>query len=364
MRPRVILKTHSGVRRPGIFSVLVARCTSATQPAHEGIVTKRLAAEFQHVPLDALKGAKLGERGAGFNVVWMARPQQLGFLTSNLSWSWKGHVVRMLTTCNADSDPRAFLELSPAEQVIYLKYYLEGDGAILIALAREMLSRGSLTEEDLVQTDLLEQALRGIWKEYLDLSTNLTERVELKQKLQRQKYDSSTRRHKTYPHLIPLEDMGLVVRSELDEGDIFAPAVFDGRTPLQYLVERFPTIRDLETAVNRGEHCAILADVMFAGHRQFSQQQDLTALMRTTFENYRKLRDSGAAIYPIDAITDASYAQMLANQGVLVTRQDIDGLFADLQEHHPQEVRFHVNRLGLPAYIVVADELVDQILST
>ena len=47
MKPRVILKTHTGVRRPGIFSVLVARCTSATQTAYEEDVIKRLAAELR-----------------------------------------------------------------------------------------------------------------------------------------------------------------------------------------------------------------------------------------------------------------------------------------------------------------------------
>jgi len=326
-------------------------------------VIKRLAAEFQHVPRDELKGAKLGERGAAFHAVWMAKPQQLGFLTSNLFWSWKGHVVRILTSSDENADARAYLELGPAEQAIYLKYYLEGDGAILISLARELLFRGSLTEADLVQTDLLEQALRGIWEEYLDLSTNITERVELRHKLQRQRYDTSTRRHKTYPHLIPLEDMGLVVRSQLDDRDIFEPTVCDGRKPLRTLVEGFPTIRELESSIDRGEHCAILAEVMFPGYRRFSQQEDLAALRQTTFENYRNLRSSGVAIYSIDAITDASYAQMISKQGVLVTRRDIDGVLTDLQAQYPQEVRFHVDRLGLPAYIVIADELVEQILS-
>lgn len=236
----------------------------------------------------------------------------------------EGHVVHVLTTCDADADARAFPELNPVKQVICLKYYLEGDGAMLIELARELLSRGSLTQEDLVHSDLLEQVLRRICEEYLDLSTNITKRVGLRQRLQRQRYDTSTRRHKTYPHLVPLEDMGLVVRSKLDNYDIFAPVVCDGRTPLQALTERFPTIRDLESAVDRGEHRAILAEVMSAGYRQFSQQEDLTVLTRTIFENCRRLRDSGAAIYAIDSTADASYAQMLANQNVLVTRQDID----------------------------------------
>ena len=364
LRPRVILKTHSGVRRPGIFSVLVARCTSATQPSDQATVAKRLAAEFKGVARDTLKGATLGERGAAFHVVWMARPQQLGFLTSNLFWSWKGHVIRALTPCDSDDDANAFLELSTEERVIYLKYYLEGDGAILMSFARELLSRGSLTEEDLVRTDLLERNLEGIWKEYLDLSTNITERVRLRQKLQRQPYDTSTRRHKTYPHLIPLEDLGLVVRSESKGMDIFTPAVSNGWTPLRTMAKGFPTIKDLEVSIDRGEHCTILAEAMFPGHRRFSQRDDLAPLLQATIEGYRALSIGGAVIHPIDAISDICYAQMLFRKQVLVTRRDIDSALAELQTQHPKEVRFHVDRMGRPAFVVIDDELVDNLLST
>ena len=363
LKPRVILKTHSGVRRPGIFSVLVVRCTSASHPADQGNLVQRLAAEFRHVSRDSLKGAAFGERGAAFHAVWMAKPEQLGFLTSNLFWSWKGHVIRILTSRDADAETSAFLNLNSAEQVIYLKYYLEGDGAILISLARELVSRGGLTEDDLVQTDLLEKSLLKIWQEYLDLSTNITERVRLRQKLRRRRYDTSTRRHKTYPHLIPFEDMGLLVREKVDKKDVFTPTAYDGKTPLKTMVEAFPTIKALEDSIDRSEHCSILAEMIFPGHRRFSQSRDLAMLMRATIESYRVLSSNGIAIHPIDAITDICYAQMLFRQQVFVTRQDIDGVLAELQTQHPKEVRFHVDRLGRPAYIVVDDGLVQDLVS-
>lgn len=90
MKPRIILKTHSGVRRPGIFSVLVARCTSATKATYQEDVVKKLAKEFKDVPREYLKGASFGERGAAFHTVWMSKPHQLGILTSNLFGPRKG----------------------------------------------------------------------------------------------------------------------------------------------------------------------------------------------------------------------------------------------------------------------------------
>ena len=361
MRPRVILKTHSGVRRPGIFSVLVAKCTSPTRPGNQADITKRLAAEFQHVPNEDLGGAKLGERGAAFHVVWMAKPQQLGFLASNLFWSWKGHVIRALSSADELGDPRDFLQLNPAERLIFLKYYLEGDGAFLVSLAQELVSRGQLTEHHLVQTDFVEQRLLEIWSQYLEATTKISERVGLRRKLQREKYDTTTRRHKTYPHLVPLVDIGLVVRDEVEGQDVFSPVTLNGQTPLQKLVEGFPTIWDLESSIEQGEHCITIADAIYSGYRRPSGPEDFAAVTRTIAESYRILSINGVVLHPTDAIADLCYARMLSEDGLLVAKRNIDDNLSALQVEYPNEVRFHVDRLGRPAYVIIADELIDEL---
>ena len=363
LRPRVILKTHSGVRAPGIFSVLIGRCTSATRPMEQANLVKKLAAEFKHVPRETLKGATLGERGASFHAVWMAKPEQLGFLTSNLFWSWKGHVISMLTSRGPDADASSFLDLNLAEQLIYLKYYLEGDGAILIALARELVSRGGLTEDDLVRSDLLEQSLRSIWTAYSDLSTSITERVRLRERLRRQRYDPTTRRHKTYPHLLPLEDIGLLVRVRTNGRDEFAPSVYDGRTPLQTIVDAFPTIGEMENSLDGNQHSSILADAIVPEHRPFSHQSDFDYLIQTTVECYQAISQTGAMICPIDAISDVCFARMLSQQQVFVTRRNVDDGLAELESQFPKEVRFHVDRSGMPTYIALDERLVGNLLA-
>ena len=363
MKPRVILKTHSGVRRPGAFSVLVAKCTSPTHPGNQAEIAKKLAAEFQHVPSEDLGGAKLGERGAAFHFVWMAKPGQLGFLASNLFWSWKGHVIHTLSSSHEFGNPRDYLRLSPAEQLIFLKYYLEGDGAILVSLAQELISRGQLTERDLVQTDLVEQMFHGIWSQYLESTTNISERVGLRLKLGRQRYDTTTRRHKTYPHLVPLEDMGLLVRDKTEGQDVFSPVFMNGQAPLQTLLERFPTIWELESSIEHGELCAVIADAMHSEYCRFSLREDSVAVMRMVAESYHNLSTNGMVLHTKDAIADLCYAKMLSEDGILVTRSDIDDTLAALQTEYPTEVRFHVDRLGRPAYIVMANELVNELRS-
>ena len=361
LKPRVILKTHTGVRRPGIFSVLVARCTSPTNPGNQTTIARRLAIEFKHVPSKDLGGVKLGERGAAFHVVWMARPQQLGFLTSNLFWSWKGHVLRALSHADEYDDPREFLQLNPAERLIFLKYYLEGDGAILIALAQELVSRGQLTERDLVRTDLLEERLQDIWSQYLKITTHISERVGIRRRLQQQRYDPTTRRHKTYPHLAPLEDMGLVVRDKVEGLDVFYPLVVDGRSLLKRLVEGFPSVWDLETSIARGEHYAVIAGAICAKYRRPSLQNDTPAITKAIAKSYHTLGVNGVVLHSIDAIADLCFAKMLCADGLLVTRKDIDQNLTSLQSEYAKEVRFHVDRLGRPAYVVISNELIDEL---
>ena len=262
-----------------------------------------------------------GLTNATFNYQWLADNAAIAGATgstSNLFWSWKGHVISMLTSRGPDADTSSFLDLSLAEQLIYLKYYLEGDGAILIALARELVSRGGLTEDDLVRSDLLEQSLRSIWTAYSDLSTSITERVRLRERLRRQRYDATTRRHKTYPHLLPLEDIGLLVRVRTNGRDEFAPSVYDGRTPLQTIVDAFPTIGDMENSLDDNQHSSILADAIVPEHRPFSQQSDFNMLIQNTVECYQTMSRTGAMICPIDAISDVCFARMLSQQQVLV----------------------------------------------
>ena len=309
-------------------------------------------------------GALLGARGAAMYAVWMAKPGQLGLLTDSLFWSWKGHVIRALSDCEYDSDSADFLELNPEEKLIYLKYYLEASGALLLSLARELVMRGCISSADLNEKDLLDQSLFRIWEEYLSFSTNIREQVQLRQRLQRQQYDRTTRRHKTYPHLIPLVDAGLVSRNRADGNEVFSPVVHKEVTPLEILVEAYPTVRDMEVAIENGEHTKTLASVMVANHRKYSQDVDSEVLLHKVIQTYQVMRSNGAVIHAIDAIADVCYAQMLLENQVLITRREIDRALYNLQMRFPQEVRFHVDRMGRPAFLLLDDELVAELLVT
>ena len=362
MRPRVILKTHSGVRRPGVFSILVARCTSPTQSAYQEDVVKKLAAELKGVPGEYLKGASFGERGAAFHAVWMARPEQLGILASNMFWSSKGHAIRALARCDKSLDVRQCLDLDSAARLIYLKYYMEGDGAILLSLARELVSRGRLSDYELTQTDLVDRLLMAIWEEYLDLTSDVTERVRMRMQMERFAYPPSTRRHKTYPHLFPLEDFGLIEHKQVDDENVFFPAVREGRILMKDLLGPLANVKELEKSIAEGTLAQHLANVMFPGHLRYSYEKDNNALKKTAIEAYRTVVSSGAPICAIDTVIDISYAWMLTYHNVLATRQELRDLLIELESQNRPDIGFQVDRFGLAAYVIIADSLVNKIL--
>ena len=160
---------------------------------------------------------------------------------------------------------------------------------------------------------------------------------------------------------MPLVDIGLVVRDEVEGQDVFSPVTLNGQTPLQKLVEGFPTIWDLESSIEQGEHCITVADAIYSGYRRPSGPEDFAAVTRTIAESYRILSINGVVLHPTDAIADLCYARMLSEDGLLVAKRNIDDNLSALQVEYPNEVRFHVDRLGRPAYVIIADELIDEL---
>jgi len=222
-------------------------------------VAEKLLQQFKGVPLVTL--AQPGKAAGRLNsqlqgsviklnpaaaksVVQMA--VKLGLLNENFFWSWKGHVINIL--CEKEKiQSGSFLELDFAEKIAYLKYYLEADGAMLLTLGEQILENPpGITTKDLFEKPFVDAALRKIFRSYHELTGDLGSRTELRQKLVRleaRPLKPYTRRHKILPRLIPLEDLGFLVREMTSEGETFLPASAPKtflRSPLSMLqFERF-----------------------------------------------------------------------------------------------------------------------------
>lgn len=360
MKPRVILKTHSAVRRPGIFSVLVSKCTSPTRTSHQETIVKRLADKFRDVDPENLAGARFGKRGAAFHAVWMARPNQLGLLTPNLFWSWKGQVIHHVGCRESTNNVEAMLDLGPEELLILLKYYLEGDGAIILAIARRLLEKGVLFEHDLTHTHLIDELLSRIWQEYLYLTSNIRDRTQLRNQMQRTSYDPTTRGHKIFPHLMPLIDFRLIIEDFEPSGRSFRATELDGKKPLQSLVEDIANPADLEEVIQSGNLPNVIAKAYYSEEIKTLKSESLRDYETTVLRIYKKFSESGLTICPLNSISDAAFAIVLQRDKVVLTRQSIDEILRKVQERNPREVAFHVNKQGFPEYVVISDALISR----
>ena len=367
---------HYAGSRPGLFSALVKSCTHPTSSAYLDSVAEKLLQQFKGVPLVTL--AQPGKAAGRLNsqlqgsviklnpaaaksVVQMA--VKLGLLNENFFWSWKGHAINII--CEKEKiQSESFLELDFAERIAYLKYYLEADGAMLLTLGEQILENpAGISTKDLFEKPFVDGAFPKIVRSYLELTGDLGRRTELRHKLgkyEAQSYDSYTRRHKILPRLIPLEDLGLLVREMTSEGETFLPLKRGAKIPLKILVGDLRNIETMEQRFARGEYFAIIANTLCDNVKVLSLDEHETLLSKEVAYVYVKLQDTGAAVYSLDAIGDVACTRLLANCAILASPEQVVELLQRLQKDRPYDVRFHVDRQGRPAYLILSENLLKE----
>lgn len=367
---------HYAGSRPGLFSALVKSCTHPTSSAYLDSVAEKLLQQFKEVPL--VKLAKPGEpagksnsqlqgstivlnRAGAKSVVQMA--VKLGLLSENFFWSWKGHVINIV--CEKEkSQSGSFLELDFAERIAYLKYYLEAEGAMLLTLGERILENpAGITTKDFFEEPIVDVAFRKIDRSYLERTSDLGRRTELRYKLVRLEahpLKPYTRRHKILPRLIPLEDLGLLVREMTSEGETFLPLKRGTKIPLKTLVGDLRNIETMEQRFARGEYFAIIANTLCDNVKILSLDEHETLLSKEVAYVYVKLQDTGAAVYSLDAIGDVACTRLLANCAILASPEQVVELLQRLQKDRPYDVRFHVDRQGRPAYLILSENLLKE----
>ena len=131
MDPRFILRTHTGSLKPGNYSILISNCTSPDRRSSPESVARNLGIMLENNSKSSI--AKFTVNNAS------GKNRGFGFLLDNMLWTWKGHVINTALSVLKKvelEDTEPFLgELTLLERVLYLRYYLETEGALLLKLA-------------------------------------------------------------------------------------------------------------------------------------------------------------------------------------------------------------------------------------
>lgn len=349
MDPRFLIKTHTGALRPGNYSLLIAKCTFPNKGAYPENVARKLS-QF------------LGESVAKYTLVAAtAKHRGFGFLMENMIWSSKGHVINaVLKHLGKDSDNvQDYLALSTMEKIAYLRYFLETEGALILALSKRFMEKGALSYAYL--KDNIQNIFEEIYESYIDMAPDLRSRVRIKEMLLETKrrkrsvervYDPGTLPHKIRPHVEALLDLGLIVEKR-EPSTYYLPALCGGTTPLAVLWQKLGGFRRMEEVFSNDGYFPLIAEMFNITAIPFLVHMHGDELRRALFYGYSMMRDNVTGMADIDALVHWSCIKLLCDQSILVARRDIQHLLTAMRESDPSSARYHVDGKGRISYLIL-----------
>lgn len=364
---RFMRTTHYQVGHPIYHGFLIHSCTSPRESKTEQSIIQDIYKTL------GSHGYKCSREAAKF-LVRMAR--HMDFLELNNIWTWKAFVIDYFE--RLDDMNHIYKEtriLTIARKIIYLKYYLESDGAFLIKFAREALNRREkgLKRYTIRYTDeIVEPIFKDVINDYLAIEKDFRKRVQLRnffEAVDKRGYRPKVRIHKAFPHLDPLVDLDIL---DYEEGqkpkeNKYLPKLVKNRNLTKIFLEKFSSVASLEGIslfengnfekaaqydVKSGyfERVAELYDIP---HHRYSQSKE-KIIFSEIVRVYSKIKDEVTGLASIRTIKDIVCTIGLVNHKVLLEWPDIDCALEEMKREEGANLRFHVDRTGEKAYIVLS----------
>lgn len=351
MEPRLVIKTHAGVSKPGLFSILITRCSYPDKNSYPEIVSRRLYRLYER------NDRNFNKLAAKFVVIMAKR---FGFLNENMTWAWRGHVINSVIRYSNKAETEdigTFLELTMLEKIVYLRYYLEADGSLMLQLASLIRDYGEISKNELSNT--IHLLFREIYEGYIDLSRGFKERVELKERLKKipkeKRYDQKTVIHKIKPHIYSLIDLGLLLKEEVENGDeIYQSVVYNRLSAMTLLLQELVDFRTMEKKFDNYEYFRIIDKILNLQAASFEASHS-NILRKTIATAYSFLKADITRIADIDAIVDWCCAKMLVEDKIIVNAKLIRDFIEHTRKEKPRSVRYHVDYRGRRSYVILED---------
>jgi len=334
---RLVLRTHLSASHPEHLVLLCCECMSQDAPGTDLSIQSRLF-KVARPSLPIEKSAPT------FYVEWA---KALGLLTRNWSLTGKGKAIAWLgkSICSSESG-----DLPREVVALLLKYYLEADGALMLALAQQVVSGGYLDQAQFTRDDSVERMIVSILNDYLSAEDNIRSRVFIKQQIRtvEKTYKRETRPHKILPHLVPLCDFGLMSKEETPSGNRFVVTA-DQRARMLPFLAALRSIRDLELAIASNSLALLIGGLLSATDSISDTIGSVVA------EAYEAVSEKTAGLAELTTLNDAVWAWFVGH-GILVDPRYIADYIEKKVHSMPRLMRFHVDRQGEIALIVIDNE--------
>ncbi len=350
MQPRIAFRTHYQIDEPAYLELLIKLCTSPVQSTYREVVAQRLSKEIKK------RGAKLNEDAAAYAV---DLGKDLRLLTDNHTWTETGHLINLVAHIGPDELEHE-LTLSLPEKLLHFRVFLEGDGAAIVFLARRLIQDRSVIGSALTWNALAKEMFISVFSEYLAMTNNTADRVELRREIQRIKakdYRGNSGEHKMLVHLQTLYRLGLVIRPEPSGSRTYQlPETQSGaRCALLTIAEEVRDAAGLERVLVDHKWIEVAAKVFQIEARGWTNALDLASLV---VPYYQSVMATGAPLCPISTLLEAVQIDLLSHNSQLLVWSEAVQALEKLQKQHPKDVRFHVDRRGQPAFVKISDEFV------
>jgi hypothetical protein len=275
-----------------------------------------------------------------------------GVLTDNLVWSDFGHLLNIA----AETAESFSNELSATERGAFFRILLSANGAAFIFLARE-LKRTPRFPSDNGWEQLATRMAVWIYEQYLDLSTDMRFRTDLRHlvaKRGRSPFTGKSGPHQTFFHLQALTRLGLLRHDEEKGARQYVLDDVSGER-----IERFaaalPDVRSLERILENDEWEHVGQVVYGSGPRALGDDSIFRHLLMT----YRFVEETHTPLVPLSTLSDAVKVHALAQALVPPSSDSILRVLMRAQSKYPRQIRLHVDRRGMPAFVKIAASVSD-----
>jgi len=358
-RLRFISQLHELASHPRYLSVLVKQ----TNP-REGSVPENVI-RMVHGKLHDEMGAAISERACQ-DLVTLAL--KLGLLEKDMHWAARGHVINYAsppldvmgttireTSQNLKKSKRPFrhatLPLGEKESVIFLKYYLDADGAFLITFLKELGSGIDLSE--FLDSKGLESIFLQVVELYLSRVFDIRPRLRLR-KLTRyaeRGYSRHVRSHKLVPRLEVLTDLHILEKKITADRAIR----YEPMDPvLRIFLDQFSDPLTLNIALKKDYFER--ASTLYGLNTRGKASSDL--LINAILKSYEIVRDETFRLAHLDAIRDITCLDLLFSDNKLCEWEDVNRAIEDLHQKSERDIRYHVNDMGVISYITITNDFI------
>jgi hypothetical protein len=349
--PRILLRTHYQANEPRLIIAAATHSSSPVESRSEDAVASSLEKWARK------NGYVISTPGAIYAV---GNARHLGLLSNANRWTADGLAFAFLSYLLPPPPGLESRYLAPLEERLYLKIYLMGAGALLVQFAKWLIQRGSVTGEQLRTELVFEELLAQTLNEYLSLATDVRERAGIRkerERLNRIEYAASTQRHKRYPLLTTMERLRLLQCRDNGEATAVIQPDPDGR--LLALSRSLPDIETLERLIRANElQEALDIQLREYGRHDLSVTEKPNALL---LRAYTFAMETGMQACPLPFLDDILISAFPASPAARTptAEQILEPIHRELSG----QIRYHVNRRGQRAFVLIGKSAMERVVA-